>query len=188
MLSPDHANIALPIPPPVGSARSPSGPALVPTVPNSPVIPNAAQLTIPGQGQSLSVLADGQSSPSVPQGLRQGWSSIYAPPSDRREGGGTSPAYPYPMSPAPFDVVYPAPPVMRQDSDAQTSRRGGKRSKGGAGSSAGAGAGAEAPVPGRTGSQGSQSRAGFRPSNVYNAPAYVTSRESLGTPGPSRRR
>ncbi|KAG6333280.1 hypothetical protein ID866_5807 [Astraeus odoratus] len=112
LLSPDHANMPLPIPPPTGPTYRSSSPVpLVPTVPNSPVNPNLAFAGY-GQGQNFNVLPDGQFAPGfapssgsigsgaggvgqgpvIPQNLRPGLPrySLYGPPqsqpiSDPRE-------------------------------------------------------------------------------------------------------
>ncbi|KAI6166453.1 hypothetical protein EDD17DRAFT_1548545 [Pisolithus thermaeus] len=97
-LSPDHANIPLPIPPPAGyqgHQQRPSSPAsLAPTVPNSPVIPNL------GPGQMFDGLSDGQ----LP--------TRYTPTRSSANNVGDGPVIPQNVRPAPqrYSLYAPASP------------------------------------------------------------------------------
>ncbi|KIK95937.1 hypothetical protein PAXRUDRAFT_32708 [Paxillus rubicundulus Ve08.2h10] len=123
LLSPDHANRPLPVPAPNGR-----GAPLVPTVPNSPVIPRMSLA-----GQFYSVPPDGQFPPSflpsrsatgsaqapmMPQTTGSGvapqrYASPYGQPPERESGRPKSPNIVYAASPVPSGVTYPAPPISR---------------------------------------------------------------------------
>lgn len=97
-LSPDHANIPLPIPPPAGYQgyqQRPSSPAsLIPTVPNSPVIPN------PGPGQMFNRLSVGEPP------------TRYTPTRPNANNAGDGPVIPQNLRPAPqrYSLYAPASP------------------------------------------------------------------------------
>ncbi|KAF8839292.1 hypothetical protein BDN67DRAFT_1070139 [Paxillus ammoniavirescens] len=123
LLSPDHANHPLPVP-----APSSRGAPLVPTVPNSPVVPRMSLA-----GQFYSVPPDGQFPPNflpsrsatsssqgpvIPQTTGSGiapqrYAPPYGAPPEREPGRPKSPNPVYAASPVPSGVTYPAPPISR---------------------------------------------------------------------------